>query len=154
MSITFMVSGWHEQTSHEIKVYAKDEYPELDDFYFESDPSYKKDNNGFYCMKTIYSNAFPDMNVSGFSGQLLIESMGYIYCECGEFPIEQLPEVVKNCIKLINSDKKLSQNVREPEIDRNIFSGGASKEYIIRKINELLSIIKFAQSENKSVYWA
>jgi hypothetical protein len=172
MSVTFYVDGWNEQPSNEVKVYAHEEHPTLDEEYFSSDPFYKKDQNGYYEIKKVYSNPFPDVNFSNSNSALLLRALGYESIEYGEFPIEQLSDVISRGMALINNDRKVESNVRktevfqrtsnvqhlDPEIEQNKIQGqfiymGADADYIKRSINSLLTIVKFAQSKNKSIYW-
>lgn len=154
MSVTFYVDDWEKQPSSKVKAYTSDLYPGLDDFYFENDPYCKKDEDGrYYEERTVYENAFPELNVSNINAQSVLEAIGYQYKCAGAFPLEQLSEAIAACMKLINNESKLVVNTRLHKIDGNFIVGGLSVDSLAFKINSLMDLLVFAQKNNKGVYW-
>lgn len=154
MSITFYVEDWHKQPSSQIKVYMDEEYG-LEESYFEDDPCIQKDSDGRYFeMRTVYENPFPELNLGNLNAKLLLNALGYQFYYHASFPVEQLSEVINNCMKLINNENKMVANERPSFQEGNIISMGVTSPYIFEKTQILMDLLVFAKINNKSVYWA
>lgn len=156
MSINVYVNDWNKQPKSEQKVYIADENPNLSqedlEFMCWDTNFYKRDEKGIYELRTVYENPFPELNFSNHNFELLFNALDYQFDYCGYFPFDQLPEVNRKIIKLINTGyiKNASDS---HEREGNFIHVGQSIIQARRKYNDILSLIQFAIQNNKSIYW-
>jgi hypothetical protein len=157
MSATFYISDWDKQPSTEQKLYAHIEFESFNaeeiEMYFSTDLEYKKDENGYYRITTIYSEAFPELNLSNENTKSILESLGYQYDYSGKFPEDQISEVITAGLKLINDKVKLNNSVRTIVSEGNFITTGIDQKYISRTTLSLIELLMFAKKNNKYVYW-
>lgn len=155
MSITLYVEDWEKQDFEFRKVYVSEEYPNFTqediDFYFSTE-DFKKDEKGLYSNKRFFLNPFPELTYSNSNFLALLDGLGYQSTYEGEFPTEQLPEVLQKIIKVINT-QKISNASRDGYQKGNFISMPQTEDAAKRKYQDILNLVKFAIENNKAVYW-
>lgn len=155
MSVTVYVDGWHEQPHRDEKVYVCDRYPFLTpeecDFH-----RYQKDADGrHYEIDRIYENPFPEMNMANGNWKGLAVALGIDNEEnVGALAAQDIPTLIRKCILLSNSTARCMKAARPGHQTKNIIDFGTTPAYVREKAVLLLSILTFAQSKNKGIYWA
>lgn len=155
MSVTVYVDGWHEQPHRDEKVYVSDRYPFLTpeecDFH-----RYQKDADGrHYEIDRIYENPFPEMHMANGNWKGLAVALGIDNEEnVGAVSNSQIPDLIRKCILLPNSSSRCVKASRQGYQSKKIIDFGTTPGYVREKAERLLSILNFAQSINKGVYWA
>jgi hypothetical protein len=152
MSSTFYIDGWNEKKSTGAKVYAHVEFPNLEIEYFINDPSYLKDEGGYYRLEDLCE--YPDLYCNGGNLVALLKAIGYLDSSDGTFPSEQLSELRVKLIKFINSEKKVESVAVGPSIKANVYYGGVSSSTIATKAEALLKMVMIAIKEKSYIYWA
>lgn len=155
MSITVYIDGWHEQSSTQVKAFLTELYPNLDEDDF-ADQGYQQDENGrHYEIQTVYQNPFPEMNMSNGNWTDFSKSLGLVTeYGTGALSIEQIPLVIRRCMRFLNSEMRLTQAVRSGSCRGNMIDFGTSTNYLQSKTALFIQILKFAQDNGKGVYWA
>lgn len=154
MSVTVYVDGWDEQPSQEQKVYVAERYPYMsdEDFAFFG---YQRDEDGRYFeIERVYDDPFPEMNLSNGNWRDLAVALGIDNGESvGAVAFVDLPDLIRQCLLLTNSQKKCIQAARPGSRKGNLIDFGTTEYFVREKAQRLLSIITFAQSKKKGVYW-
>ena len=130
MSITFYIDGWNEKEEESSIV----------------KPPYDADDSKWEAYELLMAKArnegllYPEINMANgnfitfgkFIG--LPWDMGNDYC--GAIPVEEIPGYIAKCTELMNNNST-----------RN-------NEYLARRLEEFLEMLKIAHSDNKGIYWA
>ncbi len=155
MSITVYIDGWHEQPSIQVKTFLTELYPNFDEDDF-ANQGYQQDENGrHYEMQTVYENPFPELNMSNGNWADFSRSLGLVTeYGTGSLLNEQIPPVLRRCIRFLNSEMRLTQAVRSGSRRGNMIDFGTSTNYLQSKTEFFIQILKFAQDNGKGVYWA
>lgn len=96
----------------------------------------------------------PDMNVCNANWADISHIVG-IYTDYGYGVLElhEIPQVVRNCVKALNSDRLLNRYAREGADLYGTVIGGTDAAYYKRKISQFMDILKYAQAQGCSVHW-
>lgn len=154
MSVTVYVDGWHEQPFTIEKVYLCDRYSFLSEDELDHQ-GYQKDSNGrHFEEERIYTEPFPEMNLSNGNWRALAIELGIDTEEnVGAVAVEDIPKLIHRCLILVNSERRLENASRPTVCKGNMVHFGMTGQYILNKARELQTILKFAQSRNKGIYW-
>lgn len=154
MSVTFYVDGWHEQDYDMVKIFAHDLYPDIDESIFKDDIYFSKDENGdYYEMKKVYKNPFPEVYFTSSHFHSLSSILKINFSSEGSFSHEKLSFLFQKIMFFINSNN-IQKHEEKKIIDGNFIYGGFSSDQIKSKLDQLLILIRFAQQNKKSIYWA
>lgn len=150
MSVTIYVQDWQLQPATKQRVYMKDLYPNLipEDFPVIR---YPRDEYGHvYDEVIVYSDAFPEINMSNAAWADLVPALGI---SGNELQPDEQHDVIRNCCFLINSKRRISKVIRPTHIERNFYYYGTSFDEVLRRVTQLMNLLRFANDMNKVVYW-
>lgn len=151
MSSTFYIDGWNKTKIAETKVYAHEEYPNLESIYFEDDPCYKKDDKGFYRIQEEYS--YPDIHMNFSNREAVLSVLGYTDDCVGSIKNEELQAIRKKLMSFINSETKINSVEVPAYSDGNWHFGGVRSEHILNLSKQLLEMVMIAIRDKKYIYW-
>ena len=155
MSVTFFVE---DAPTHEV--------PFLD---FDGQPMVEEDGSAVMCLQST----LPEVNFGNDNTKVIFNTLGLVWPEdaCGEFKVDELPDLRRRIIKAVNSDNAHFE--RKPlisggelhvvESDDNvltlgrrlkIYMGGIDAYGIQRRLISLFDVVESAQQHQKSVIFA
>ena len=159
MSVTFYVKDWDKQESVEKKVYVKELYPNLceskedEEFYFANEFNTFKDEKGYYEIRTVYKNPFPELNLSNRKASILLnEVMPHKNYVSDSFSHNDINLALKSIFKIKNTNKINNIKV-DSYVKNNFVDAGISEKEAERMLESLWGILLFARNINKTVYW-
>jgi len=151
MSNTFYIQGWEYQIIGKTKVYAKDEYPDIDDIFFEADPSFQKDDIGWYTLENKY--LWPTLTCNSSTFHQIMTLIGYDPQKQCSFSKLDLHIIQVQCFRIMNKKSIphvfISHQRSTQEIDCL-----ESDLIVNEKFKVLLEMVVIAIKEGKLIYWA
>lgn len=175
MSVTFYVEDWHKQEQITKKVFLSDLFDDNDESWFamlkEGDSliHFDEESQKHFEYRDEYKDAFPELNMANDRAKTIIDLLGLDYDPSeglvGDIKLEDIPTVIRSAVMVLNSRSRVESGTRTQSVTMRVDKENAiltprfiecaiTDEYIIERINELVDILKFAQSKKKSVYWA
>lgn len=157
MAYTIYVSDWEKQPNKKVKVLLSEKYDAPNDIYLDYVDNvwtFKDEVGNVYEYETVYENPFPELEIGVMNWADISSQLGFrTYEGCGKLELGEIPSAIQKCIKILNSQKQKEKLCCESYEVGNWHFNGRDENYVDRKISKILEILKFAQENQKSIYW-
>jgi hypothetical protein len=101
---------------------------------------------------SFFTEGAEDINMNNRNALLILGAIG-VDAEKWGLEVREIPDAVRGCIRIINSDRACEARAVKPSREGNFFVGGADAEYIRRRAGDLLALFRHAQERGQTVSW-
>lgn len=162
MTVRFYVEGWDKQPTREVRVYQAQTYG-LDESYFdpevESGLLLRDEQGRAYSVERQPLEPFPEVEMANGNFMELLRSLPSIPGMPVSSPYEgqlspsKLGKLQQALMALLNR-RALAEKTGSIERAGNIVTVNHGGDYFMRKAQEILKLVVFAQERKVSIYWA
>jgi hypothetical protein len=118
-------------------------------FWCPDAPYHKDDDNDF----GGYSEA-PEVNLSNANAAVFLDLLGLGSEWCGKIPHKDLPDMIRRCFRVSNSEARVQACTAPNFVDGNVYSTGRTDEYVVRRLNDLMMLFTYAVQNGYDVTWS
>lgn len=104
-------------------------------------------------IETVVTSEAPEINLAQGNAAVFLRLLGKEDW-CGTIPHAEIPDAIRACIRVLNSDARLSACTSPTTVDGNIYDMGRTDEYVTRRLGDLMQLFEYAAQNGYDVVWS